>query len=302
MNDLLQLTQINKEYSSVKAVDNVSFSVAGGSIFGLLGPNGAGKTSLIRIITGITHADSGRVLLNGLDTSVLKNPSIGYMPEERGLYKKMKVGEQLVYLCRLKGFTKKDAEAAVVYWMRKFEIESWWNKKIEELSKGMSQKIQFIATVVHKPSLIILDEPFSGLDPINSNLIKDEIIRLKNEGSSILFSTHRMEQVEEMCEEIVLMNKGKVVLNGNVNDIRNRYKENVYEIMTYEEIPESIYTSLKINNNKARSIIIQLEENQKLNDILKYLIDQNIQIKSLRELLPTFNDIFIRTVNEVNYE
>lgn len=302
MNDLLQLTQINKEYSSVKAVDNVSFSVAGGSIFGLLGPNGAGKTSLIRIITGITHADSGRVLLNGLDTSVLKNPSIGYMPEERGLYKKMKVGEQLVYLCRLKGFTKKDAEAAVVYWMRKFEIESWWNKKIEELSKGMSQKIQFIATVVHKPSLIILDEPFSGLDPINSNLIKDEIIRLKNEGSSILFSTHRMEQVEEMCEEIVLMNKGKVVLNGHVNDIRNRYKENVYEIMTYEEIPESIYTSLKINNNKARSIIIQLEENQKLNDILKYLIDQNIQIKSLRELLPTFNDIFIRTVNEVNYE
>jgi len=302
MNDLLQLTQINKEYSSVKAVDNVSFSVAGGSIFGLLGPNGAGKTSLIRIITGITHADSGQVLLNGLDTSVLKNPSIGYMPEERGLYKKMKVGEQLVYLCRLKGFTKKDAEAAVVYWMRKFEIESWWNKKIEELSKGMSQKIQFIATVVHKPSLIILDEPFSGLDPINSNLIKDEIIRLKNEGSSILFSTHRMEQVEEMCEEIVLMNKGKVVLNGHVNDIRNRFKENIYEIMTYEEIPESIYASLKINNNKAKSIIIQLAENQKLNDILKYLIDQNIQIKSLRELLPTFNDIFIRTVNEVNYE
>ena len=302
MNDLLQLTQINKEYSSVKAVDNVSFSVAGGSIFGLLGPNGAGKTSLIRIITGITHADSGQVLLNGLDTSVLKNPSIGYMPEERGLYKKMKVGEQLVYLCRLKGFTKKDAEAAVVYWMRKFEIESWWNKKIEELSKGMSQKIQLIATVVHKPSLIILDEPFSGLDPINSNLIKDEIIRLKDEGSSILFSTHRMEQVEEMCEEIVLMNKGKVVLNGHVNDIRNRFKENIYEIMTYEEIPESIYTSLKINNNKAKSIIIQLAENQKLNDILKYLIDQNIQIKSLRELLPTFNDIFIRTVNEVNYE
>ncbi len=302
MNDLLQLTQINKEYSSVKAVDNVSFSVAGGSIFGLLGPNGAGKTSLIRIITGITHADSGQVLLNGLDTSVLKNPSIGYMPEERGLYKKMKVGEQLVYLCRLKGFTKKDAEAAVVYWMRKFEIESWWNKKIEELSKGMSQKIQFIATVVHKPSLIILDEPFSGLDPINSNLRKDEIIRLKDEGSSILFSTHRMEQVEEMCEEIVLMNKGKVVLNGHVNDIRNRFKENIYEIMTYEEIPESIYTSLKINNNKAKSIIIQLAENQKLNDILKYLIDQNIQIKSLRELLPTFNDIFIRTVNEVNYE
>lgn len=302
MNDLLQLTKINKEYSSVKAVDNVSFSVAGGSIFGLLGPNGAGKTSLIRIITGITHADSGQVLLNGLDTSVIKNPSIGYMPEERGLYKKMKVGEQLVYLCRLKGFTKKDAEAAVVYWMRKFEIESWWNKKIEELSKGMSQKIQFIATVVHKPSLIILDEPFSGLDPINSNLIKDEIIRLKNEGSSILFSTHRMEQVEEMCEEIVLMNKGKVVLNGHVSDIRNRYKENIYEIMTYEEIPESIYTSLKLNNHKARSIIIQLEESQKLNDILKYLIDQNIQIKSLRELLPTFNDIFIRTVNEVNYE
>ncbi len=302
MNDLLQLTKINKEYSSVKAVDNVSFSVAGGSIFGLLGPNGAGKTSLIRIITGITHADSGQVLLNGLDTSVIKNPSIGYMPEERGLYKKMKVGEQLVYLCRLKGFSKIDAEAAVVYWMRKFEIESWWNKKIEELSKGMSQKIQFIATVVHRPSLIILDEPFSGLDPINSNLIKDEIIRLKNEGSSILFSTHRMEQVEEMCEEIVLMNKGKVVLNGHVNDIRNRFKENIYEIMTYEEIPESIYTSLKLNNHKARSIIIQLEENQKLNDILKYLIDQNIQIKSLRELLPTFNDIFIRTVNEVNYE
>ena len=181
MNPLLELKHVNKEYQSVKAVNDVSFKVPSGCIFGLLGPNGAGKTSMIRIITGITRADSGEVLLDGTNIEKVKDPSIGYMPEERGLYKKMKVGEQLIYLCRLRGFSKTDAEREVVHWMRKFEIESWWNKKVDELSKGMSQKIQFIATVVHKPKLIILDEPFSGLDPINSNLIKDEIINLKND-------------------------------------------------------------------------------------------------------------------------
>ena len=271
MNPLLELKHVNKEYQSVKAVNDVSFKVPSGCIFGLLGPNGAGKTSMIRIITGITRADSGEVLLDGTNIEKVKDPSIGYMPEERGLYKKMKVGEQLIYLCRLRGFSKTDAEREVVHWMRKFEIESWWNKKVDELSKGMSQKIQFIATVVHKPKLIILDEPFSGLDPINSNLIKDEIINLKNEGAAILFSTHRMEQVEEMCEAIVLINKGKIILDGKVTEIRERFKENKFEI---------------------------LQINQK---IVK-LLQQGNELKSFKEVLPSFNELFIKIVNQSNHE
>lgn len=291
-----------KEYNTVKAVDHASFNVSESSIIGLLGPNGAGKTSLIRIITGITQADSGSVLLQGQDIYKIKNPSIGYMPEERGLYKKMKVGEQLIFLTRLRGLSKTDAERNVVYWMKKFQIESWWNKKVNELSKGMSQKVQFIATVSHQPKLIILDEPFSGLDPINTNLIKDEIQRLKEEGASVLFSTHRMEQVEEMCEQIVLINKGQIVLNGEVNEIRNRFKEYLYELKTETDVPDSMSQSFELIKKGNKHYHIRLKANQRNNDILDYLLQNNVGISSYHELLPTFNEIFIKTVKGTSHE
>ncbi|HOJ89523.1 MAG TPA: ATP-binding cassette domain-containing protein [Saprospiraceae bacterium] len=302
MNPLLELKHVNKEYQAVKAVNDVSFKVPAGCIFGLLGPNGAGKTSMIRIITGITRADSGEVLLNGTNTLNIKDPSIGYMPEERGLYKKMKVGEQLIYLCRLRGFSKVDAEKEVVQWMRKFEIENWWNKKVEELSKGMSQKIQFIATVVHRPKLIILDEPFSGLDPINSNLIKDEIINLKNQGSSILFSTHRMEQVEEMCEEIVLINKGKIILDGKVLDIRERFKENKFEIITSEKISDSIIQKYNLVEFAPLNYSFQIQDLSIIKSRTRELLQEDISLRSFKELLPTFNQLFIQIVNQSNHE
>ncbi|HUN15363.1 MAG TPA: ATP-binding cassette domain-containing protein [Saprospiraceae bacterium] len=302
MNPLLELKHVNKEYQAVKAVNDVSFKVPAGCIFGLLGPNGAGKTSMIRIITGITRADSGEVLLNGTNTLNIKDPSIGYMPEERGLYKKMKVGEQLIYLCRLRGFSKADAEKEVVQWMRKFEIENWWNKKVEELSKGMSQKIQFIATVVHRPKLIILDEPFSGLDPINSNLIKDEIINLKNQGSSILFSTHRMEQVEEMCEEIVLINKGKIILDGKVLDIRERFKENKFEIITSEKISDSIIQKYNLVEFAPLNYSFQIQDLSIIKSRTRELLQEDISLRSFKELLPTFNQLFIQIVNQSNHE
>lgn len=302
MADLLRLENVVKEYGALKAVDHVSFRVPESSIVGLLGPNGAGKTSLIRIITGITQADSGNVLLHEKDIYKIKDPSVGYMPEERGLYKKMKVGEQLIFLTRLRGLSKVDAERNVVYWMKKFQIESWWNKKISELSKGMSQKVQFIATVSHNPKLIILDEPFSGLDPINTNLIKDEIIRLKDEGASILFSTHRMEQVEEMCEHIVLINKGKIVLNGEVNEVRNSYKENIFELTTSNTIPEEFFEEFDCKIKKERHYLIKLKQHQSTNDILSWLLHHEVNLISFNELLPTFNEIFIKTVNETSHE
>ncbi|MDQ3141565.1 MAG: ATP-binding cassette domain-containing protein [Bacteroidota bacterium] len=299
---LLELKRVSKEFQNVKAVDEVSFTVPHGRILGLLGPNGAGKTSLIRIITGITRADSGQVLMDGKDLTDITDPSIGYMPEERGLYKKMKVGEQLVYLCRLKGSSAQDALQKVNYWMEKFEIQNWWNKKVDELSKGMSQKIQFIATIAHNPKLIILDEPFSGLDPINSNLIKDEIKNLKDQGASILFSTHRMEQVEEMCEEIVLINKGKIILGGAVQEIRERFKEDKYELMTSSEIPNELSIPADTISRNEHQTILKLHAGASSNDVLNALIRSNIQIKSFREILPSFNEIFIRSVNEVNHE
>ncbi len=302
MPDLLRLEQVVKEYNLLKAVDTVSFKIPESSIVGLLGPNGAGKTSLIRIITGITQADSGQVLLHEKDIYKIKNPSIGYMPEERGLYKKMKVGEQLIFLTRLRGLSKTEAEKNVIYWMKKFQIESWWNKKVNELSKGMSQKVQFIATVSHNPKLIILDEPFSGLDPINTNLIKDEIIRLKNEGASILFSTHRMEQVEEMCEHIVLINKGKIVLNGEVQALRHLYKENLFELTTSNTMPEEFYVEFDCSSKKDKHFLIKLKEHQTTNDILSWLLHHEVNLVSFNELLPTFNEIFIKTVNNTSHE
>lgn len=299
---MLSLNEVVKEYGTTKAVDHASFVVPPSCIFGLLGPNGAGKTSLIRIITGITQADSGEVLLNGEDIYKLNNPSIGYMPEERGLYKKMKVGEQLIFLTRLRGLTKEEAEKNVVSWMKKFQIESWWNKKVEELSKGMSQKVQFIATVSHNPKLIILDEPFSGLDPINSNLIKEEIIRLAHEGSSILFSTHRMEQVEEMCQHIVLINKGKIVLNGEVSAVRNKYKENLYEVVLGNEMAGSMADKYDISEIEPNKWGIKLKAGQQRNEILSDLIREGHDVISFNERMPTFNEIFIKTVNAISHE
>ena len=294
---ILSLQNVVKKYHNHIAVNNVSFDVPKGSVFGLLGPNGAGKTSLIRIITTITMADSGQVLLDGQPIN-FNNPSqIGYMPEERGLYKKMKVGEQLLYLAQLKGMPYKEAKQKLRAWMEKFDIMSWWDKKVEELSKGMQQKIQFIATVVHDPKLLILDEPFSGLDPINTNLIKDEIDQLNKNGTSIIFSTHRMEQVEEVCENIILINNGKKVLEGNVAQIKTDHKENIFKV----EFTNPVLNLEKINNiqlldSQQDSIEVKLDEGMKPNALLSTLINQGVEIKSFNEILPSINDIFISRV------
>src|SRR6202049_1619830 len=225
--DILQVKNLKKYFADQKAVDSISFTLKKGSIFGLLGPNGAGKTTLIRMITGIFYPDEGEIIFDGKKFDPINDVgNIGYMPEERGLYKKMKIGEQAVYLARLKGLSKQEATERVKQWFIKFEMQTWWNKKIEDLSKGMGQKLQFVITVLHHPKLIILDDPFSGLDPVNSNLIKDEIYNLAKNGSTIIFSTHRMEQVEEICDHIILVNKGEKILDGTVGEIRQRFKEN----------------------------------------------------------------------------
>src|SRR6185436_3095136 len=228
---LLEVQNLKKYFATQKAVDDIRFSVRKGSIFGLLGPNGAGKTTLIRMITGIFYPDEGQILFDGKKFDPINDVvHIGYMPEERGLYKKMKIGEQAVYLAQLKGLKKSEAMAKIKEWFIKFEMQSWWTKKVEDLSKGMSQKLQFVTTVLHEPKLIILDEPFSGLDPVNSNLIKDEIYKLAQRGSTIIFSTHRMEQVEEICNHIVLINKGKKILDGTVKQVKQDFKENLFRI------------------------------------------------------------------------
>ena len=251
---LLQLQNLRKYFAAQKAVDDISFNIEEGSIFGLLGPNGAGKTTLLRMITGIFYPDSGEIIFNGKKFNPIEDaPGIGYMPEERGLYKKMKIGEQAIYLARLKGLSNADAQERVKKWFIKFEMQSWWNKKVEDLSKGMSQKLQFVTTVLHEPKLIILDEPFSGLDPVNANLIKEEIFNLAKKGSTIIFSTHRMEQVEEICDHIILVNKGKKILDGTVHDVKQGFKENLFGIQL-ENIPEGInskaFDVTNINKNK----------------------------------------------------
>src|SRR3954464_3678366 len=228
---LLELQHLKKYYSTQKAVDDISFSIEDGTIFGLLGPNGAGKTTLLRMITGIFFPDEGQIIFDGKTFNPANDIiKIGYMPEERGLYKKMKIGDQTLYLARLKGLSKQEAMEKIKFWFQHLEMESWWNKKVEDLSKGMSQKLQFVITVLHEPKLIILDEPFSGLDPLNANLIKDEIYRLAKRGSTIIFSTHRMEQVEEICDHIVLVNQGRKILDGSVHGIKQQFKENLFRL------------------------------------------------------------------------
>lgn len=298
MNDILRLEHVRKAYAQHVAVDDVSFSVKEGSIFGLLGPNGAGKTSLIRIITTITRADAGMVYLNGEQLHDRHPEIIGYMPEERGLYKKMQVGEHLLYLARLKGLSKAVALEKIGAWLEKFEITSWWNKKVEELSKGMQQKIQFISTVIHEPKLLILDEPFSGLDPLNTNLIKDEIAELKSKGSSIIFSTHRMEQVEKICEHIVLINNGRNVLEGNVHEIKNQFKEHIFKIEYNGTLPNDIDQYASIIKHNDRSLVLQLPANGNSNQLLQHLLNNGIIIRAFKEVLPTLNEIFIKQVEK----
>lgn len=297
MDAVLALEDVRKAYENHIAVDGVSFSVPKGCIFGLLGPNGAGKTSLIRIVTTITKADSGQVYLNGEQLNSTHPSKIGYMPEERGLYKKMKVGEHLIYLARLKGMDANAAKESIQAWMEKFGIQDWWGKKIEELSKGMQQKIQFIATVCHNPPLLILDEPFSGLDPINTNLIKEEIENLKNNGTSIIFSTHRMEQVEEVCERIVLINAGKKILEGEVGEVKNKFKEHKYQIEFDGGIPTNVLEDYELLDQKDHSFVVQLKEERDSNYLLKKLIDSGTYVKSFKEILPTLNEIFIKQVD-----
>ncbi|TAK37240.1 MAG: ATP-binding cassette domain-containing protein [Saprospiraceae bacterium] len=303
---ILRFDNVVKSYEKTIAVDHVTFEIPKGKIFGMLGPNGAGKTSLIRIITTITRADSGTIWLDGEKLNSHHPAQIGYMPEERGLYKKMKVGEQLTYLARLKGLSAADTKKELKYWFERFEILSWWNKKIEELSKGMQQKVQFIATVLHKPKLLILDEPFSGLDPINTNLIKDEIRKLNQAGTSIIFSTHQMEQVEEMCEYIVLINKGKNVLNGKVNDIRQEFKENLFKIEYTGELPaglddaDAANAAFDVTTRTEGHLIMKVNEGGDSNELLRFLIQKGVHIQSFNEVLPSINDIFIRQVAASN--
>ena len=298
---ILSMQGVVKRYEKHTAVAGVTFDIPKGKIFGLLGPNGAGKTSLIRMITSITLPDEGQILLDGQELNHRHPMEIGYLPEERGLYKKMKVGEQLIYLARLKGLSAREAKTKINHWLDKFQISDWWDKKVGELSKGMQQKVQFISCVVHEPKLMILDEPFSGLDPINTNLIKDEIYQLHKEGKSIIFSTHRMEQVEQICEEIALINKGRVILQGDVHTIKEKYKDNQYEVVFDGTFPSDLLKdSFRILSDDERATRIQVLPGHDSNELLRGLIDRNITIKSYKEVLPSLNDIFIKKVGESN--
>jgi ABC-2 type transport system ATP-binding protein len=294
---ILELKHLKKYYATQKAVDDISLSVEGGSIFGLLGPNGAGKTTLLRMITGIFYPDSGEIIFDGKTFNPQKDiEHIGYMPEERGLYKKMKIGEQALYLAQLKGLSKSDANRMLKEWFQKLEMESWWNKKVEDLSKGMQQKLQFVTTVLHRPKLIILDEPFSGLDPVNSNVIKDEIFNLAKSGSTIIFSTHRMEQVEEICDHIVLVNKGQKILDGTVKEVKQQFKENLFQIGLDGEASTASAAFEVVGHHRDRSLVVKINEGYTPNDVLSHFIQSQGSITSFNEILPSLNDIFINLV------
>jgi len=292
-----ELRNLKKYFATQKAVDDISFTIDKGSIFGLLGPNGAGKTTLIRMITGIFFPDEGEIIFDGKKFDPVNDIiNIGYMPEERGLYKKMKIGEQALYLAQLKGLNRADAMAKIKEWFVKLEMQSWWNKKVEDLSKGMSQKLQFVTTVLHEPKLIILDEPFSGLDPVNSNIIKEEIYKLSQKGCTIIFSTHRMEQVEEICDHIVLINKGKKILDGSVKKVKQDFKENLFSIGFDNEPSLNGNAIFEVIGKKDQSYIVKIKEDKKPTDVLKYFIQQNTDVHSFNEILPSLNDIFIKLV------
>ncbi|RFZ94961.1 ATP-binding cassette domain-containing protein [Mucilaginibacter conchicola] len=298
---MLSIRNIVKQYAGHRALDDVSLEVESGKIFGLLGPNGAGKTSLIRIINQITAPDSGEVYFNGERLNQSHIERIGYLPEERGLYKKMEIGEQMIYLARLKGLSRADATTRLKFWFDNLGMESWWKKKIEELSKGMQQKAQFVATVLHEPDLIILDEPFSGFDPVNAELIKNEILELNKQGATILFSTHRMESVEELCDAIALIHKSHKILDGRVKHIRNSYKNETYLIeytgdkLTFDGSQPFNIVSETDGDDNSHIIKIKLNGGS-ANDVLQYLLPKT-RINMLQEVIPTMNEIFIEKVN-----
>ncbi|MGN1215287.1 MAG: ABC transporter ATP-binding protein [Candidatus Cryptobacteroides sp.] len=303
MSNIIECRNVSKSFGEKVALDNVSLSIPEGGIFGLLGPNGAGKTTLIRIINRITIPNNGEVLFGGRPITQADVERIGYLPEERGLYRKMEVGDQAMYLAQLKGMGKNEAREALKEWFVRFGIQDWWKKKVEELSKGMAQKVQFITTVVHKPSLMILDEPFSGFDPVNTELIRKEILRLKAEGSTIILSTHNMESVEELCDNIALINKSHLVVTGGVDEIRHRYGNNNIELIHTSEVEvrdvEGVFRVLSDENNAGRhTLVLNVAEGVSVNEVLSTLLSLGISINSFRELVPRMNDIFIKLVTE----
>ena len=300
---LIKCTDVCKSFGEKVALDHVSVDIPKGKIFGLLGPNGAGKTTLIRIINRITIPNSGTVLFDGRPITQDDVEKIGYLPEERGLYRKMKVGDQAMYFAQLKGMSSREAAIELKKWFVKFGIESWWNKKVEELSKGMAQKVQFITTVVHKPSLLILDEPFSGFDPVNAQVIREEILRLKEEGATIILSTHNMESVEELCDNIALINKSHVVISGGVDEIRRKYGNNnvelVYTDNTVVDSEPGVFKVLSDRDDAGRhTAVLALEEGTGSNEALKAVLAQGLTVNSFKELVPRMNDIFIKLVTE----
>ncbi|WP_165043551.1 ABC transporter ATP-binding protein [Dysgonomonas sp. ZJ709] len=297
----LEAHDIVKQYGDYTALNGVTLEVPRGCVYGLLGPNGAGKSSLIRIINRITAPDNGHVLINGKPSTGEDIFNIGYLPEERGLYKKMKVGEHIIFLARLKGLSKDDAKERMLYWLQKFDIASWENKKVEELSKGMQQKIQFIATVIHEPDLFILDEPFSGFDPVNAELLKNEILELKAKGKTIILSTHNMESVEELCDEITLINKSKVVLQGNVKDIRARYRKHIFKLQVVGDNfnVESSHFAVLSQATEKGIVEVRIQRNDEAsNSDLIQEVASKYEILSFEEELPTMNDIFIQIVSK----
>jgi len=302
--NILEAENIVKQYSGHLALDDVTIKVPKGSIFGLLGPNGAGKTTLIRIINRITAPDTGKLLFDGnpIDPSDVNH--IGYLPEERGLYKKMKVGEQAMYLARLKGLEKSEAQERLRFWFKKFDISQWWNKKVEELSKGMQQKVQFIVTVLHKPKLLIFDEPFSGFDPINVNLLKDEILNIRNNGGTVIFSTHNMASVEELCDHIALINNSKKILDGKMVDVKSSYKKNMFEVIykngthtISDDFPMEYQLLSDEDEAGMRKAKIQIPTQATPNELLTRIIEK-FEVHGFTEVLPTMNDIFISKVEE----
>ncbi|WP_432670026.1 ABC transporter ATP-binding protein [Flavobacterium sp. SM2513] len=306
MSNILEVKKVVKQYGDYTALNEVSISVPKGSIYGLLGPNGAGKTSLIRIINQITYPDSGTILLDGEKLQPKHIQSIGYLPEERGLYKSMKVGEQCLYLAQMKGLSKAEAKKQLEYWFDKLDIKGWWNKKIEELSKGMAQKIQFVVTVLHQPKLLIFDEPFSGFDPVNANLIKDEILELREKGATIIFSTHRMESVEELCDHIALIHKSNKLIEGKLNDVKREYRSNTFEVGILTSNVEGLMFDLTQKFKVSPATFKSLNEDLKLqielgtansNELL-HILTQRGQVTHFVEKIPSVNDIFIQSVTQ----
>ena len=301
--NIIEIENVTKKFSNQLALDELSLTIPEGRIFGLLGPNGAGKTTLIRILTHITMPDSGRVLFHGHPLEAKDVENIGYLPEERGLYKKMKVSEQVVYLARLRGLTKQEASRRLKEWFVRFGIDSWWDRRVEELSKGMQQKIQFIATVVHQPDFLIFDEPFSGFDPVNAETLKQEILRLKEQGATLILSTHNMASVEEICDEIALINHGRVILNGEINEVRRRFRQNLYRIsvegaIDVTDFPSDFQVVRKETAGNETALTIQILNETSSNQLLKHIIDQQHTITAFHEILPSMNEVFITAVGE----